>query len=181
MHQGQIIEIPATSPIYQRLDQMKFDSKADELREVAKKFHYTLYDGILLDGHYGIENFELCQRKGLTKGGHPQPLYVISIDQETKRVYVGAGKNHPGLYTKALLLNPKSLHWKTSNEPTEFPIQCEVELSNEGHNTKHKATLYYINGEFYIEFEEKIACFFRNKELMVFKNDEPIATYYINN
>lgn len=181
MHQGQIVEIPENASIYERLDQIKFDSKADELEELAKKIQYTLYDGILLDGHFGIEQFELCQRKGVTKGGHPKPLYVISIDQEAKRVFVGAGKNHPGLFTKVVLLDNNNISWNINNSKIEYPFTCEIQLATEGKNEKLKAILYQFDEKLYLEFQHKVKCFYRNKDLNIFQNENLVATYQIHN
>lgn len=58
---------------------------------------YTLFDGILIGQHNGVEHFHLGQRKKLTGGGFTQPLYVIGKEYKHNRLFVGAGNNHPGL------------------------------------------------------------------------------------
>lgn len=45
--------------------------------------------GEVLGEHGGIINFTVGQRRGLEIGGQPEPLYVVGIDPETKRVIVG--------------------------------------------------------------------------------------------
>lgn len=62
---------------------------------------YTLFDGILIGQHDGVEHFRLGQRKKLTGGGFTQPLYVIGKDYKHNRLFVGAGNNHPGLQAAA--------------------------------------------------------------------------------
>lgn len=46
-------------------------------------------DGTVLGTHNGIINYTVGQRRGLNIGGTEQPLYVIKLDAENKRVIVG--------------------------------------------------------------------------------------------
>ncbi|WP_164119104.1 tRNA 2-thiouridine(34) synthase MnmA [Sphingorhabdus sp. Alg239-R122] len=46
-------------------------------------------DGRVMGRHKGLIHYTVGQRKGLDIGGQPEPLYVIRIDAETKRVIVG--------------------------------------------------------------------------------------------
>ena len=46
-------------------------------------------DGTVLGEHKGLIHFTVGQRRGLEIGGLPEPLYVIGIEPETKRVVVG--------------------------------------------------------------------------------------------
>ena len=45
--------------------------------------------GEVLGEHRGIIHFTVGQRRGLEIGGQPQPLYVIRLDAEARRVFVG--------------------------------------------------------------------------------------------
>jgi tRNA-specific 2-thiouridylase len=40
-----------------------------------------------------------------------EPLFVIGADVETNTLYVGEGRNHPGLFRKALFINHDEIHW----------------------------------------------------------------------
>ncbi len=46
-------------------------------------------DGRVLGEHRGLVNFTIGQRKGLEIGGQPEPLYVVRLDPDAKRVIVG--------------------------------------------------------------------------------------------
>lgn len=46
-------------------------------------------DGRALGTHRGLVNFTIGQRKGLEIGGQPEPLYVVRLDPDAKRVVVG--------------------------------------------------------------------------------------------
>jgi tRNA-specific 2-thiouridylase len=45
--------------------------------------------GIKLGEHRGLIHFTVGQRKGLEIGGQPDPLYVIRLEPETRRVVIG--------------------------------------------------------------------------------------------
>ncbi len=46
-------------------------------------------DGTVMGRHKGLIHYTVGQRKGLKIGGQAEPLYVIRLDPETKRVFVG--------------------------------------------------------------------------------------------
>ncbi len=46
-------------------------------------------DGRVMGRHKGLIHYTVGQRKGLDIGGQPEPLYVIRIEAEAKRVIVG--------------------------------------------------------------------------------------------
>ena len=48
-------------------------------------------DGNILGAHDGIINFTIGQRRGIGVGGTGEPLYVIRIEPDTRRVIVGPG------------------------------------------------------------------------------------------
>ena len=43
----------------------------------------------MLGRHRGLVNFTVGQRRGLEIGGQPEPLYVVRIEAEARRVVVG--------------------------------------------------------------------------------------------
>ena len=48
-------------------------------------------DGNVLGSHEGIINFTVGQRRGIGVGGAGEPLYVIRIEPDSRRVVVGSG------------------------------------------------------------------------------------------
>lgn len=46
-------------------------------------------DGRVLGEHRGLIHFTVGQRKGLEIGGQPEPLYVVRLEAESRRVVVG--------------------------------------------------------------------------------------------
>ena len=48
-----------------------------------------LKDGTVVGEHDGIEHFTIGQRRGLGIGGREDPLFVVKLDADAKRVIVG--------------------------------------------------------------------------------------------
>jgi len=153
---GQIVEIPASSPIYSR-GLPRFHSKKDELIWKSQKKEYSLFDGFLVGEHQGAENFKIGQRKGINVGGKKEPLYVINIDEKENRLFVGAGDSHPGLLTSVIRLgeNLELSDINFSNEELENGI--DVEISTQINENKIQSKLYRFDNSFFLEFENKVS------------------------
>jgi len=153
---GQIVEIPASSPIYSR-ELPRFHSKKDELIWKSHKKEYSLFDGFLVGEHQGAENFKIGQRKGINVGGKKEPLYVINIDEKENRLFVGAGDSHPGLLTSVIRLgeNLELSDINFSNEELENGI--DVEISTQINENKIQSKLYRFDNSFFLEFENKVS------------------------
>ena len=46
-------------------------------------------DGRVLGSHEGVVHFTIGQRRGIEIGGQPEPLYVVRIEPEERRLVVG--------------------------------------------------------------------------------------------
>ena len=168
---GQIVEIPAGSPLYS-LQKPEFGSKEAELLWEANNPTYTLFDGILIGGHDGIEHFKIGQRKGVNQiGGAKDPLYVIAIDENENRIFAGAGTNHPGLFTKVFQFSKSDLKWKNEGL-VESPIKIENPLTKNFQD----ATLYQFEESIFLEFEKVIEKSIFNHPVSILINNKIIAT-----
>ena len=67
--------------------------------------------GVIAGRHEGAQFYTIGQRKGLSIGGHANPLFVIATDISENRVYVGEGEEHKGLFRSVLRVAPEELHW----------------------------------------------------------------------
>ena len=95
----------------QYIDTLDYNNHSlENLRKLAKPFDYSLKDGDVLGEHDGAHFFTVGQRKGLAIGGSKEPLFVIKTDVINNIVYVGEGKDHPGLYRKVLFIKNKDFH-----------------------------------------------------------------------
>jgi tRNA-specific 2-thiouridylase len=57
--------------------------------EAAEPGDIVDLEGRILGRHGGLIHFTVGQRRGLELGGQPEPLYVVRIDPERRRVIVG--------------------------------------------------------------------------------------------
>jgi tRNA-specific 2-thiouridylase len=90
-------------------DETKFD--LSQLANLARPYKYSKNDGKKIGTHEGAHFFTIGQRRGINIGGHVEPLFVIGADIETNTLFVGEGRNHPGLFRKALFVNRDEIHW----------------------------------------------------------------------
>ena len=105
---GEIIQVSSNHEIFKK-DYNDINCKSLDL--LSSKFSFNPEDGELIGIHNGAHNFTIGQRKGLSVGGKPEPLFVIDINIKTNRIYVGEGKKHPGLLRYALKILKKDIHW----------------------------------------------------------------------
>ena len=116
---GDIIEIPANSEDYalRRAREKAFRPEEphapaqETLDSFSKPYQYAPSDGEKVGEHRGAHFFTVGQRKGLSVGGKAEPLFVIATDVERNIVYVGQGREHPGLYRRGLHIRPQEMHW----------------------------------------------------------------------
>ena len=57
--------------------------------ETAAPGDIVALDGTRLGGHQGVVHFTIGQRRGIEIGGQKEPLYVVRIDPDARRVVVG--------------------------------------------------------------------------------------------
>ena len=104
--------------------------------------------------HQGAHYFTKGQRKGLAVGGTPEPLFVIETNVDENVIYTGQGKDHPGIYRKALFVSNEELHWVrpdlSLSEDEEMKVQARIRYRQ----PLQEATLYQTGNGMYIVFEE---------------------------
>ena len=145
----------------------------DNLRKLAKSFNYSLNDGTVVGEHHGAHFFTIGQRKGLAIGGSKEPLFVIKTDVINNIVYVGEGKDHPGLFKKVLFIKNKNFHrvrtdidYQNSNNKYESRIRYRQPLQ--------KSKLVFDKDGVFMVFENlqsaiskgQFAVWYKNKELI---------------
>ena len=71
---------------------------------------YNPEDGKIIGRHIGVQYYTIGQRHGLNIGGHQGSIFIIATDTATNTIYVGEGKDHPGLYRRGLKINREEVH-----------------------------------------------------------------------
>jgi tRNA-specific 2-thiouridylase len=83
----------------------------NNLRKLCSPFPYKPWNGKVIGEHNGAHFFTIGQRKGMNIGGYVEPLFVIATDVARNIIYVGEGKEHPGLYRPGLFIPKEDIHW----------------------------------------------------------------------
>jgi tRNA-specific 2-thiouridylase len=127
INKGLVIKISSDNSTYN--DSLDYNNHSlENLKKLTKPFDYSIKDGTVLGKHNGAHFFTIGQRKGLAIGGTKEPLFVIKTDVVNNIVYVGEGKNHPGLYRKVLFIKNKDFH----------KVRDDVDYQNSNNNFKSR-------------------------------------------
>lgn len=150
---GDIIEIASDANIYFK------QKKLPELNEekhafLSRNYMYNRTCGKVIGKHSGAHYFTKGQRKGLGIGGHNEGLFVIHTDIKQNIVYVGMGKNHPGLYKSALFVKENDIHWVRKdlalNKGENLKVKCRIRYRQ----SLQSARLYKVENGLYTVFEK---------------------------
>ena len=150
--EGEIVEIFENFPEYHK-EKPEFSSKLEELEYLSAKIHYKKSDGKVIGKHQGAQFYTIGQSKGLGIGGHKESCFLISRDMKNNLVYVGEGRNFPGLYRKALKIDNSEVHWIREDLRLKNGESMEVMARIRYRQPLEKAILYQFEEGFFIEFE----------------------------
>lgn len=151
--EGVIIEIDQNDPIYS-LPKPTFASLETQLDFEAKPVQYLPTMGKKVGKHQGAHYFTIGQRKGLNVGGTKEGLFIISTDIESNTIYTGQGPHHPGLYRKALKVQPDEIHWVREDLRLKNGESMEVTARIRYRQVLQAATLYQFESGLYVLFNE---------------------------
>lgn len=150
--EGDIVEIFRDFPEYQK-PVPSFEHKHEELQYLSSKIQYKKTDGKVIGKHQGAHFYTIGQSKGLGIGGHKESCFLIYRDIEENLVFVGEGKDFPGLYRKALKIENDDVHWVREDLRLKNGEQKPVMARIRYRQPLEKATLYQFEDGLYIEFE----------------------------
>jgi tRNA-specific 2-thiouridylase len=151
--EGLIYEISATNEIYQQEPPI-FNTLEEQLAFEAKGVAYTPANGKVVGKHQGAHYFTIGQRKGLNVGGTKEALFIIATDVKSNTIYTGQGQNHPGLFKKALRVQPSEIHWIRKDLVLKNGGSMEVMARVRYRQALQKATLYQFESGIYVSFDE---------------------------
>ncbi|HQC05403.1 MAG TPA: tRNA 2-thiouridine(34) synthase MnmA [Kaistella chaponensis] len=130
-----------------------FSSKLEELEFLSKKIHYEKSDGKVIGKHQGAHYFTVGQSKGLGIGGHAESCFLISRDIDKNIVFVGEGRNFPGLFRSALKIENSEVHWVREDLRLQNGESMNVKARIRYRQPLEEATLYQFEEGLYIEFK----------------------------
>lgn len=151
--EGEIVEIFDDFKAFHE-EMPQFSSKQEELQYLSRKISYDKSDGKVIGKHQGAHYFTIGQSKGLGIGGHKESCFIISRNMKTNTIFVGEGKNFPGLYRKALKISTSDIHWVREDLRLNNGESMQVQARIRYRQPLSTATLYQFEDGLYIEFEE---------------------------
>ena len=151
---GTIIEIPANSDRY--ATNLMVDAPLDHWHDHWRRsVIYTPTDGIPVGTHQGAHFFTVGQRKGLAVGGKKEPLFVLATDVVDNIIYVGQGKDHPGLKRPGLRVLNDDVHWIRHDLALAVGQQLAVSARIRYRQPLESAVLYQKDSGLYVIFERE--------------------------
>ena len=150
--EGEIVEIFKDFDAFHQ-ETPDFSSKLEELEFLSKKIHYEKSDGKVIGKHQGAHYFTVGQSKGLGIGGHAESCFLISRDIDKNIVFVGEGRNFPGLFRSALKIENSEVHWVREDLRLQNGESMNVKARIRYRQPLEEATLYQFEEGLYIEFE----------------------------
>ena len=171
--EGEIVEIFSDYKEFHK-EKPVFETKLDELKYLSKKIKYQKEDGKVIGKHQGAQFFTIGQSKGLGIGGHKESCFIIDRDMENNILFVGEGKNFPGLYRKALKINNDEVHWVREDLRLKNGESMNVKARIRYRQLLEDAVLYQYKDGFFIEFENpqsaiaegQFAAWYQGEELL---------------
>ena len=171
--EGEIVEIFSDYKEFHK-GMLIFETKLDELEYLSKKIKYQKEDGKVIGKHQGAQFFTIGQSKGLGIGGHKESCFIIDRDMENNILFVGEGKNFPGLYRKALKINNDEVHWVREDLRLKNGESMKIKARIRYRQPLEDAVLYQYEDGFFIEFENpqsaiaegQFAAWYQGEELL---------------
>ena len=111
-------------------------------------------DGKKIGTHNGAHFYTIGQRKGLGIGGRKESLFIIATDVKENVIYVGEGDSHPGLYRRALKIEPQQVHWVNTFDTMQEGERRRYAVRIRYRQPLQMAELIYTQQGLYILFDE---------------------------
>lgn len=150
--EGDVIEILANSDLYNSKN--KFLNEIERLDTLSKRINYSKYDGKVIGKHNGAHFYTIGQRKGLNIGGYKEPLFILSTNTKTNEIFVGEGKQHPGLLKKVLKVKISELNWVNNLYNTLNISTLNLTARIRYRQKLQKIKLYQNSDYLFVEFKD---------------------------
>tara|TARA_B100001063_G_scaffold232410_1_gene247489 strand:- start:2 stop:1090 length:1089 start_codon:yes stop_codon:yes gene_type:complete len=175
---GKIVKILSENKMYFDKDLENFSS--ENLTLVSKPFKYNIEDGHCIGYHSGAHFFTVGQRKGLAVGGTKDPLFVLGTDVKKNVIYVGEGKNHPGLFRKSLFINAEDFHFVREdfflNKKGTFKIKARIRYRQ----PLQQALLLFVDKGIFLIFENKQSAITKGQFAALYNGRELVGSGVIS-
>ena len=177
--EGLIVEIDSSSDLYKKKANNSLIIK-EKLIKGIRNINYKIDDGREVGKHNGAFYFTIGQRKGLRVGGTNKPLFVLQTDVKNNIVYVGMGKDHPGLYRDALLVDSNEEHWIREDLKSSYKESMIVMARIRYRQPLQKARLFRYKEGIYVLFDKPQSSITKGQFVAWYIEDELIGSGVIS-
>jgi tRNA-specific 2-thiouridylase len=177
--EGLIVEVSKENAFYNS-ETPSFGSDLEKLQYLTRKIDYHVKDGKIIGKHQGAHYFTKGQRKGLGVGGYVEPLFVIDTNVKDNIIYTGEGKDHPGLFKKALFISNKELHWVREDLAMQVDETMQLKARIRYRQPLQNAILHKVESGLYVEFEDFQSAITEGQFVAWYIDDELIGSGVIS-
>ena len=171
---GNVIEISSKSKLYTKDIDLLDDH--ERILSLSKQINYSNLDGNIIGEHEGAHYFTIGQRKGLAIGGYNQPLFIIGTNTSTNEIFVGEGKNHPGLLKKALKVKFSEINWVNDRFNYLNSKNLQLKAKIRYRQKLQKISIHKYLDFLYVEFEEYQSAISPGQFVAIYDNTQLIAS-----
>jgi tRNA-specific 2-thiouridylase len=152
---GSVFLIAPDSELFERKWDGAFENPDDEtLEALSNPYLFHPRFGQKIGAHNGAHFYTIGQRKGLDIGGFVEPLFVIGTDVNYNQVFVGMGKEHPGLFRSVLKINNGEVHWIRSDLALETGNSRRLRIRIRYRQPLQNGVMYQRSNGMFIVFDQ---------------------------
>ncbi|MCH1443855.1 MAG: tRNA 2-thiouridine(34) synthase MnmA [Flavobacteriaceae bacterium] len=171
---GNVIEISSKSKVFNQIYDETNNYK--RLSNLSEHIDYKTSDGKIIGEHQGAHFFTIGQRKGLAIGGFNEPLFIIGTNTSTNEIYVGEGKDHPGLLKKVLKVKLSEVNWVNDQYNYQNSHDLKLTARIRYRQKLQKISLHKHLEYLYVEFEELQSAITPGQFVAIYLNTQLIAS-----
>ena len=171
---GNIIEILPNSKVFNQNSDESNNYK--RLSNLSRHIDYKTLDGNIIGQHQGAHFFTIGQRKGLAIGGYNEPLFIIGTNTLTNEIFVGEGKDHPGLLKKVLKVKLSEVNWVNDQYNYQNSYDLKLTARIRYRQNLQKISLHKHLEFLYVEFEEFQSAITPGQFVAIYDNTQLIAS-----
>ncbi len=151
---GDIVLLPKDLQELKKAQNIEGLELSEKLKILSEPYFYKIEDGKKVGEHEGTHFYTIGQRRGLGIGGLKEPPFVLDIDVKENIVYIGEGKQHPGLFRKALFILKEEIHWVRPDLKVEIGKSLDILARIRYRQPLQKATLFMQENGIYLVFKD---------------------------
>ena len=123
--------------------------------------------------------YTIGQRKGLGVGGYDEPLFVIGLDTKSNEIFVGKGKDHPGLIKKAIKIDISKINWGNNLYSIDLIKTIKIKARIRYRQPLQDIIIHIYGKKLYVEFKKYQTAITSGQFLALYHKNQLIASSVI--